>query len=84
MRDVWPEGDDGTVIVHEQYRQPARWWNPATRLTGMLMILLATGWPVILLSSVWIRTGVAFTIADFALLATGLEVFRFGGSKWMN
>ncbi|MCT8004055.1 hypothetical protein NZL82_19540 [Sphingomonas sanguinis] len=84
VRDVWPDGDDGTVIVHEQYQQPARWWHPATRLAGILMILLAIGWPVILLSSGWIRTGLAFAIADLSLLATGLEVFRSGAKKWLD
>lgn len=84
VRDVWPDGDDGTVIVCEQYQQPARWWHPATRLIGILMILLAVGWPVILLSSGWIRTGLAFTVADLALLATGLEVFRSGEKKWLD
>lgn len=84
VRDVWPDGVDGTVIVCEQYQQPARWWRPATRLAGILMILLAIAWPVILLSSGWIRTGLAFTVADLALLATGLEVLRSGEKRWLD
>ncbi|WP_300114296.1 hypothetical protein [Sphingobium sp.] len=83
MRDVWPDGADGTVIVHEQYQRPARWWHPATRLIGILMILLAIGWPVLLLSSGWIRTGIAFGAADLALLVTGWEVMTSGNKKWL-
>ncbi len=83
VRDVWPDGVDGAVIVHEQYQRPARWWHSATRLVGILMILLAIGWPVTLLSAGWIRTGVAFAIADIALLATGWEVMTSGEKKWL-
>ena len=83
VRDVWPDGVDGTVIAHEQYQRPARWWRPATRLFGILMILLAIGWPVLLLSSGWIRTGLAFAAADLALLVTGWEVMTSGEKKWL-
>lgn len=84
VRDVWPDGDGGAVIVHEQYQQPARWWHPATRLTGILMILLAIGWPAFLLSFGWTKTGLAFAVADIALLATGSEVMRSGEKKWLD
>lgn len=84
VRDVWPHGDDGAVIVHEQYQRPARWWHPATRLTGVLMILLAIGWPAILLSSGWTRTGLVFAVTDLALFATGWEVMRFGERRWLS
>ena len=83
VRNVWPDGTDGTVIVHEQYQWSARWWHPATRLIGILMILLAIGWPVLLLSSGWIRTGLAFAAADLALLVTGWEVMTSGEKKWL-
>ncbi|NUU45636.1 hypothetical protein HP438_01385 [Sphingomonas zeae] len=84
VRDVWPDGDDGAVIVHEQYQQPARWWHPATRLIGVLMILLAIGWPAILLSFGWTRTGLTFAVVDIALLATGWEVVKSGEKKWLH
>lgn len=84
VRNVWPDGDDGVVIVHEQYQQPARWWHPAIRLIGILMILLAIGWPAFLLSSGWARMSLVFAVADLALLATGLEVMRCGDKKWLR
>lgn len=83
VRDIWPDGD-GAVIVHEQYQRPARWWHPATRLVGILMILLAIGWPAFLLSFGWTKTGLAFAMADIALLATGWEVMRSGEEKWLD
>lgn len=84
VRDVWPAGTDGTVIVHEQYQLPARWWHPATRLAGVLMIMIAIGWPVILLSHGWTRTGLGFAAADVALLTTGWEVMKSGGERWLD
>jgi hypothetical protein len=47
------------------------------------MIMIAIGWPVILLSHGWTRTGLAFAAADVALLTTGWEVMRSGGKRWM-
>lgn len=82
--DVWPDGDGGTVIVHEQYQRPSRWWHPATRLVGILMILLAIGWPAFLISFGWTKTGLAFAMVNIALLATGSEVMRSGEKKWLD
>ncbi len=83
VRDVWPSDADGTVIVHEQYQRPARWWHPATRLIGVTMILLAIGWPVTLLSYGWMKTGLAFAAADIALVSTGWEVMKLGEKRWL-
>ena len=84
VRDVWRDETDGTVIVHEQYQLAARWWHPAARLVGVLMIMVAIGWPVILLSHGWMRTGFAFAAADVALLTTGWEAMKSGEKKWLD
>lgn len=83
VRDVWPDGVDGMVIVHEQYQRPARWWHPATRLVGITMILLAIGWPMLLLMYGWVKAGLIFAAADITLLSTGLEVMKSGEKKWL-
>ncbi|MFN3676352.1 MAG: hypothetical protein ACK4TC_10255 [Sphingomonas pseudosanguinis] len=83
VREVWSGSGEGAVIVHEQYQRPARWWHPATRLIGIMMIMLAIGWPVILLSYGWTRTATVFAAADIALLATGWEVMKSGEKRWL-
>lgn len=82
VRDVWPTEEPGIVIVQEQYQVPERWWHPATRAAGALMILLAVSWPALLISHGWSRTGIAF--ADLALAVTGWELMIAGRKRWLR
>ena len=47
------------------------------------MIMIAIGWPVILVLHGWTRASLTFFAADVALLTTGWEVMRSGGKRWM-
>lgn len=84
VRDVWPTDVPGIVIVQEQYQVPERWWHPATRAAGALMILLAVCWPALLISHGWTRTGIAFAFADLALAVTGWELMIAGRKRWLR
>ncbi|WP_168844525.1 hypothetical protein [Sphingomonas sp. S2M10] len=79
----WSETNNHHLIVHKQYRLPARWWHLGARFAGLAMIAIAIGWPIMLLVSGWTLTGVLFAVADGALLATGYELMKAGGPRWL-
>jgi len=83
VREIWPD-QDGMVIICKQYRVPARWWHPVARGTGIVLILFAICWPVLLLSHGWIRTGAAFAVADLALIVLGWELMSAGKARWLE
>lgn len=81
VRALWRE-DDGSVIIHRQQVVPRRWWNHATRPAGLLLIMAAVIWPVLVFAHGWTRAGLFFIFGDGCVVFLGLEMIHAGGRRW--
>ncbi|MDQ1157394.1 hypothetical protein QE385_001721 [Sphingomonas sp. SORGH_AS 950] len=81
VRGIWRQPDGG-VIIWEQEIEPRRWWNRVTRPLGILLILAAIAWPLVLLAHGWPRLGLGFAVADLCLVSTGRDLMRWGAKRW--
>lgn len=81
IRELWYE-DDGKVIVYSQQVVPRQWWNHLTRPVGLLLILLAVVWPLLLLAHGWTRLGLLFVPGDACVVFVAVELTRSGAKRW--
>lgn len=83
VRELWHQ-HDGSIIVYSQQVVPRRWWNHVTRPVGLVLILLAVAWPVVLVSHGWPRLGWLFALGDGCVVVVGLDLMRSGAKRWSD
>jgi hypothetical protein len=81
IRERWYE-DDGSVIIYRHQIVPRRWWNHLTRPLGVVAIMFAVAWPILLLAYGWSKLGVASLIGDISVVYVGLELISCGAKRW--
>jgi hypothetical protein len=81
VRELWYE-DDGSVIVYSQQVVPRQRWNHLTRPVGLLLILSALMWPLLLLAHEWTRLGLLFVPGDACVIFVAVELIRSGAKRW--
>lgn len=72
---------DSSILIEEREIVPRRWWNRLARPIGIIVIVWAVGWPIVLLFLGWPRVALGFAIADLCVIGTGCELMHWGAKR---
>lgn len=83
VRHRWRERS-GATITEWQLCRPRRWWSVVTQPLGIMLVLFAVLWPILLVAQGWLRSGVFFAVGDASVAFLGFELIAAGQRRWLH